>query len=202
VTSSDDFAILWEANYQNVYTGLRKCGANHADAEDAVADAGLRAWKAFEGFDPLRASFRTWLGVIAFREWLRITHNAKRYIPLNEEAAYAAVFVEFEDSNPDQPTLTHLAAILLDTIRDRERALADQGQPPAGAYRVITEELLRRARAGMPCSQAAIARAVGVDRSTVCRCFALLRPALRECRSLTIGIPESPATRPRAICCV
>lgn len=193
MTSSDDFAILWEANYQNVYTGLRKAGATHQDAEDALADAGLRAWGAFERFDPLRASFRTWFGVIAFREWLRIVHKANRYIPLNEEATYAAVFVEFEDSDPDQPTLTHLAAILLDTIRDRERALADQGQPPAGAYRVITEELVRRARAGMPCSQAAIARAVGVDRSTVCRCFALLRPALRDCRSLTINIPESRA---------
>lgn len=41
--SSDDFAILWGANYQSVYTGLRKCGANHADAEDAVAEAGLRS---------------------------------------------------------------------------------------------------------------------------------------------------------------
>lgn len=196
MTSSDDFAILWEANYQRVYTGLRKCGANHADAEDALADAGLRAWQAFERFDPSRASFRTWIGCISFRCWLKILSKRKRYVPLNDEASYAAVFMEFEQSDPDELTLTELAQILLDTIHDRERALADQGQPPAGAYRVITKELLRRARAGMPCSQAAIARAVGVDRSTVCRCFALLRPALRECGSLTIGIPESPATRP------
>lgn len=158
---------------------------------------GYGAWRAFERFDPSRASFRSWLGVITFREWLRIIHKAKRHIPFNEESTYAADFspswTEPDEPDPDQLTLSDLAGILAETIHDRESAIAEQGQHPADTYRMITDELLRRAQAGMPCSQAAIARAVGVDRSTVCRCFALLRPALRQCRSLTIDIPESRA---------
>jgi len=178
MVASDDFAALWEANYQRVYSGLRKCGANQADAEDALAEAGLRAWTALERFDPSRASFRTWFGVIAFREWLRIIHKAKRYIPLNEEATYAAVFVEFEESDPDELTLAELAGILTDTIHGRECAIADKSQQPTETYAMITQELVRRARAGERLRQRDIARALGIQPSAVCRCLAYLRQEL------------------------
>lgn len=177
-TMPASFEELWQQNHQAVYGGLRKCGATHAEADDALGQGSLQAWQAHERFDPARASFRTWLGCISFRCWLKLLSERKRQMRLEEESSDAAVCVEFDEADPDELTLTELAGILTETIQDRERTIASLGQQPTDTYRMIAEELLRGVRAGERVRQSDIARALGIDRSSVCRCFAYLRQEL------------------------
>lgn len=168
--TSEAFSGLWEANYERVYSGLRKCGATHQDAEDALSEATVHAWEARERYEPERSGFYTWLSVIALREWYKVLAKDKRTIRLSEAirdlAAIAMVGVPAKEQPPLQ---VELARTLLN-LAAREDFL----------YVRIVTELIDRVRDGMPSSQAAIARALEVNRSTVSRCFAFLRAALQE----------------------
>lgn len=192
MTGSDHFAILWEASREKVYRGLHKCGATHEDCEDAIGEATVRALNAFPHFDPKRATFYTWFATIARNEWYRLLKKQKRTIPFGDAIDDLVAIINEPDFVVEDPLLkprveddlsvAQLASILLGLLPDHDRT----------GVRIVNEMITRLA-AGEDLSQAAIARAVGLHRSTVCRRFALLRPALRQCASLTIDIPESRA---------
>jgi len=59
----------------------RMTGSLH-EAEDAVQDTLLRAWRSYGGFDPSRASLRTWLHRIATNTCLNaLEKRARRALP-------------------------------------------------------------------------------------------------------------------------
>lgn len=60
-----EFERLYRESYATVYGWVRVRMSNDADAEDIVADAFLRAARAFGSFDPKRAKFATWVTAIA-----------------------------------------------------------------------------------------------------------------------------------------
>lgn len=176
--TKEAFATLWEASYQKVYTGLRKCGATHQDAEDALSEATTHAWEAHGRYDPERSGFCTWLSVIALREWYKVLAKDKRTIRLSEAIRdLAAITMDGAPPN-EQPSLQVELAHTLLSLAAQEDFL----------YVRIVTKLVDHVRDGMPCSQAAIARSLGMDRSTVSRCFAFLRAALQE--SLGCGAKE------------
>lgn len=168
--TSEAFSGLWEANHERVYSGLRKCGATHQDAEDALSEATASAWQARDRYKPEISGFYTWLSIIALREWYKVLAKDKRTIRLSKAIRDLAA-IAMNGAPPDeQPSLQVELACTLLNLAAQEDFL----------YVRIVTELIDRVRDGMPCSQAAIARALGVDRSTVCRCFAFLRAALQE----------------------
>lgn len=60
-----EFERLYRESYGLVYNYVRIRMANAEDAEDVVAEAYLRAARAFGTFDPTRAKFSTWVTKIA-----------------------------------------------------------------------------------------------------------------------------------------
>jgi len=183
--TSEGFATLWEANHQKVYTGLRKCGATHQDAEDALSQATVSAWEARGRYKPEISGFYTWLGVMALRKWYKLLAREKHTIPLTQAIGDLAAITMDSMPTDEQPSLQLQLARSLLNLASQEDFL----------YVSIVTELIDRVRTGMPCTQAAIARALGVDRSTVCRCFAFLRAALQE----SLGCPEGPIGPPSEV---
>lgn len=60
-----EFERLYLESYSLVYNYVRIRLGNDHDAEDVVADAYLRAARAFDQYDPSRAKFSTWVTKIA-----------------------------------------------------------------------------------------------------------------------------------------
>jgi RNA polymerase sigma-70 factor (ECF subfamily) len=60
-----EFERLYRESYGMVYNYVRYRMPGDAAAEDVVAEAYLRAARAFDGFDPARSKFSTWVTTIA-----------------------------------------------------------------------------------------------------------------------------------------
>lgn len=180
MTGSDQFAILWEASRAKVYRGLRNCGATHQDGEDAISEATIRALKAFRHYDPKRATFYTWFATIARNEWYRLLRRQRRTIPLTEAIEDLLAIIGEDDFAVEDSLLKPRVEDHLSRARLVSIVLGLPPQHDHTGIRIVSE-LIRRLGTGECLSQAAIARAVHVHRSTVCRRFALLRSALRDC---------------------
>ena len=70
-----EFERLYRESYATVYGWARVRMSNDADTEDIVAEAYLKAARAFGSFDPKRAKFATW--VIAIAKNCMATHFRK-----------------------------------------------------------------------------------------------------------------------------
>lgn len=62
---ADEFERLYRESYRRVYNFVYGRMLNRADAEDITSEAFLKAARAFDRFDPTRASFTTWVIAIA-----------------------------------------------------------------------------------------------------------------------------------------
>lgn len=98
----------------------RMLGSVH-DAEDVVQETMLRAWRAFDRYDPARASLRTWLYRIATNACLSaLESRASRPLPSSVGAA-------FED--PDAPLAPALEVPwLMPFPTDPERAAIERSR--------------------------------------------------------------------------
>lgn len=63
--STREFERLYRESYRRVYNFVYSRMLNRADAEDITSEAFLKAARAFDRFDPTRASFTTWVIAIA-----------------------------------------------------------------------------------------------------------------------------------------
>ena len=74
-SSEREFEKLYLQSYELVYGFVRARMSSDVDAEDIVAEAYLKAARAFNRFDPSRAKFSTWVVTIARN--CMITHFRK-----------------------------------------------------------------------------------------------------------------------------
>ena len=65
LSRESEFERLYRDSYEMVYNYVRYRMTGDAAAEDVVADAYLRAARAFDSFDSSRAKFHTWVIAIA-----------------------------------------------------------------------------------------------------------------------------------------
>jgi RNA polymerase sigma-70 factor, ECF subfamily len=134
---------------------LRMLGSSH-DAEDAVQEALLRAWRALPRFDG-RAPIRAWLYRIATNVCLTALRRSDRLVPVDDPDALAST--EFRDDTYDHdagattavtaalrlPASQRAALILRDVLGYRAReAAAALGTTPASVNSALV-----RARANV-----------------------------------------------------
>ncbi|MEM8530310.1 MAG: sigma-70 family RNA polymerase sigma factor [Chloroflexota bacterium] len=83
-TSSDehDLVTLFDRYHQEVYRLCLGILDNQEDAEDATQEVFLRAYRAWDSYDPTRAAPRTWLGAITvnYCRSLRRRYQTRRFI--------------------------------------------------------------------------------------------------------------------------
>jgi RNA polymerase sigma-70 factor, ECF subfamily len=84
------------------------------DAEDTVQDTFLRAWRAFDQFDPRRASLRTWLYRIATNVCLTaLRDRGRRWLPSTRVRAYEDPEAGPGDQQPEIPWLQPIPDLML-----------------------------------------------------------------------------------------
>ena len=92
----DEFTTAFEAHRHELFVHCyRMLGSVH-DADDLLQDTMVRAWKAFDRFDPDRASLRTWLYRIATNVCLNaLESRARRPLPSDVGARFDDPDAEF-----------------------------------------------------------------------------------------------------------
>ncbi len=101
--SAAAFAGLWNIHSQRIYRRLLNITKNHEDAQDALQDAFLHAYKALHTFEG-RSSFNTWLTRIAINSALMILRKRRfrpevSYDVENDMGEQISVF-ELRDNGP------------------------------------------------------------------------------------------------------
>ena len=114
-----EFEELYTQSYGLVYGYVRANMGDDAAAEDVVAEAYLKAARAFERFDPARAKFSTW--VVAIARNCMISHYRRE----RPHSALEDVPPSFASVEGGQDTVDDrdLALELLASLDDGEREL-------------------------------------------------------------------------------
>jgi RNA polymerase sigma-70 factor, ECF subfamily len=105
--SSTAFAELWEIYSQRVYRRLLSITKNREDAQDALQDAFLHAYRALPAFEG-RSSFYSWLTRIAINSALMVLRKRRTRAevsfdcPFETEEQTCEFEVEYEGPSPEQ----------------------------------------------------------------------------------------------------
>ena len=155
----DAFALLYEANVEQVYQYLLRKTGQPADAEDVTAEVFIRAMRALPSFEIRGAPFIAWL--------LRIAHNvainymkqrSHRKETLLQDSAMAAyddpadlalTRVAFDEVSVQMETLTNLQRQVLDLRFLRQLSvaeIADQMSRSEKAVKFLQHSALRALR--------------------------------------------------------
>jgi RNA polymerase sigma-70 factor, ECF subfamily len=111
----DEFVSLAVGPFQReLLTYCYRMLGSVQDAEDTVQDTFLRAWRAFNQFDPQRASLRTWLYRIATNVCLTaLTDRGRRVLPSAIVRVYENPDDGALDPKPEIPWLQPIPDLLL-----------------------------------------------------------------------------------------
>lgn len=118
-TPSEEFEQLYRESYGMVYNWVRYRMNDDAETEDIVAEAYMKAARAFDRFDSSRSKFSTWVITIAGNCMKSHWRKAKQTVALDDipEAAFAQ---KGEQGAVDDRML---ATRLLEVLDDSEREL-------------------------------------------------------------------------------
>ena len=120
------------------------------DAEDTVQDTFLRAWRAFDRFDPQRASLRTWLYRIATNVCLTaLRDRERRQLPSTLVQAYQNPEFGPADHQPEVPWLQPIPDRMLGSESDDPAIVVSARASVRLAFVAALQHLPPRQRAAL-----------------------------------------------------
>jgi len=186
----DEFAAAVELHRRELHAHCyRMLGSPH-DADDLLQETLLRAWGAFERFDPARASLRTWLYRIATNACLTaLEGRARRPLPSGIGRQFDdpdAAFVTGFEVPWLQPLPTDPAASVVERSRLRLALVAAlQWLPPRQRAALILRDVL-----DIPAAE--VAELLGVTTASVNSALQRARARLAELGVDPDGVAEAP----------
>lgn len=117
---SEGFIEVYEQNVERVYRYLAFRTGSRSDAEDLTQTTFERAFRAWDRFDPRRATAQTWLLAIARNSFLDLYRRRR-----SEAGAVSALKEGAEESTPgpEELGIDWRLAVSLRTLRERERSV-------------------------------------------------------------------------------
>ncbi len=116
------FAALLEQHRGIVLNVARGYCHHPEDRLDLVQEISVQAWAAFEGFEPARARFSTWLYRVslnvAISQWRRQQHRQQHHAPLDDDLPAAD-----EALPPEQRHALHQLEVAIHALPPLDRAL-------------------------------------------------------------------------------
>ncbi|MEN5069277.1 sigma-70 family RNA polymerase sigma factor [Stenotrophomonas sp. TWI1183] len=116
------FAALLEQHRGIVLNVARGYCHHPEDRLDLVQEISVQAWAAFEGFDPARARFSTWLYRVALNvaisQWRRQQYRHQHHAPLDDDLPAAD-----EALPPEQRHALHQLEVAIHALPPLDRAL-------------------------------------------------------------------------------
>lgn len=162
------FAVLMRRYNQRLFRVCRSVAPNDAEAEEAMQEAYLRAYRHLEQFEN-RAKFSTWLTKIALHEALSRKRRSWRFVPLDLDGAETpqSLAPRARDRTPEE-----------EVVRDELRAaLEDAIARLPESYRTV---FVLRHIEGLSTTETAACLDVSVEavKSRLFRSRKLLQPSL------------------------
>lgn len=114
-----EFEKLYKESYGLVYGYVRARMGDDAAAEDVVAEAYLKAARAFDRFDPSRAKFSTWVVTIARNCMVSHYRQERQAVVLDDIPEFLTAVEGGQEAVDDRD----LALWLLSKLDDDEREL-------------------------------------------------------------------------------
>ena len=118
-SSEQEFERLYLDSYGMVYGYVRARMRTDAEAEDVVAEAFLKAARAFDSFDPGRAKFGTWVTTIA-KNCMASYYRKERPSVELDDVPESLVAIEGDQDHVDNDLLVRQ---LLTCLNDEEREI-------------------------------------------------------------------------------
>lgn len=103
IIKQQEFERLFNQYYLQVYKYIYKKTLDSYSSEDLAMDAFVSCWEKFDAFDPMKASFQTWLYVIANNKLKNYYRDKKDFDELSETV------VATGDSQDELNEAIHLA---------------------------------------------------------------------------------------------
>lgn len=113
-----EFERLYLDSYGLVYGYVRARMGSDSDAEDVVAEAYLKAARAFGGFDPARSKFSTWMVTIARNCMISHFRRERVHSVLDAVPESFAAVEGGQDAVDDRDLALRLLAVLSDEERE------------------------------------------------------------------------------------
>ncbi len=127
VKEKKPFEFYYEKYYTQVYLYIYKKILNVHDAEDLAQDSFVSAYTKFDGFDPARASFQTWIFFIVGNKLKNYYRDRKINIDIDDPEQYTEPSQEgFEDEMVEAEYLTQMRDYLaqaLESLNDTQRQI-------------------------------------------------------------------------------
>src|SRR5260370_5966850 len=180
-TAATDISPDSLEQYRRELTGYcsRMLGSGF-EADDAVQETMLRAWRAAEGFEG-RSSVRSWLYRIATNICLdTLRGRQRRALPMDLGPSSPPVEALFGDSRPDEAWISPIAD---------GRVLPEHGDP---ADIAVARDTIRLAFV------TALQHLPGRQRATLILCEVLRMPATEAAATLGTSVPPAHSTPQRA----
>ena len=118
VDAEREFEELYTQSYGLVYAYVRASMRSDAAAEDIVAEAYLKAARAFDRFDPARAKFSTWVVTIARNCMISHYRREQPVVAIDDISQSLASVDGEQDAVDDCDLVRRLLAILDDDERE------------------------------------------------------------------------------------